>query len=380
MKLLLVNYEYPPVGGGAAVATRSLARALHSAGHKVVVLTAATSSEPPVRVEGGVTVHRVACLRRGVHDIGLFGAFTFLVTAAWRMPSILRGAAFDCALFYFVVPTGLLAPLWSLLARRPYVVALRGSDVPGYAEDPALVGLHAVLKPVTAGILRRASHVVANSDGLRDLARLAFVKQPVLVIANGVESANFSPESERRQQPAAVRALCVARLIHRKGIDLLLSALGDPRCRNVELDLVGSGPALDDLVAACRAAGLESRVNFLGHVDNGELPRIYRRADLFVLPSRSESCSMALLEAMASGLPVVATRIGGTPELVQDGLNGFLVPVDDVEALAHRMGQIADCADLRHRMGAASREVVNVRHSWNRVADGYMRLFAESAG
>ncbi len=380
MKLLLINYEYPPVGGGAAVATRSLATALHAAGHEVVVLTAATGSEPRVRVEGGVTVHRVACLRRGVHDIGLFGALTFLVTAAVRLPSIIRRAAFDCALFYFVVPTGLLAPLWSLLARKPYVVALRGSDVPGYAEDPGLVRLHTLLKPVTAGILRRASHVVANSDGLRDLARRAFSAQSVLVIANGVESADFRPDSGRQQQATAVRALCVARLIHRKGIDLLISALADPRCQNVELDLVGSGPALDALIAACRAAGIESRVNFLGHIDNGELPLVYQRADLFVLPSRSESCSMALLEAMASGLPVVATRIGGTPELVQDGLNGFLVPVDDVEALAHRIGQIAASADLRLRMGAASREVVNARHNWGRVADGYMRLFAESAG
>ena len=89
---------------------------------------------------------------------------------------------------------------------------------------------------------------------------------------------------------------------------------------------------------------------------------------------------MALLEAMASGLPVVATRIGGTPELVQDGLNGFLVPVDDVEALAHRIGQIAASADLRLRMGAASREVVNARHNWVRGADGCIRLVAESAG
>lgn len=380
MKLLLVNYEYPPVGGGAAVATRSLAAALRAAGHEVTVLTAMTGGEPPVSVEAGVTVHRVPCLRRGVHDMGLFGALTFLAAAAWRLPGIVRPAHFDCALFYFVVPTGLLAPLWNRLTGKPYVVALRGSDVPGYAEDPALVGLHALLKPLTAHILRRASHVVANSDGLRKLARQAFTTQPVLMIANGVESSIFSPDAARPRQPAAVRALCVARLIRRKGIDLLVAALTDERCQNVELDIVGTGPAFDELRTACRKAGIESRVDFLGHVDNTDLPRVYRRADIFVLPSRSESCSMALLEAMASGLPVVATRIGGTPELVQDGLNGYLVPIEDVDALAIGIGKIAACPNLRRRMGVASRELASSRHSWNRVADGYMRLFAEASG
>lgn len=380
MKLLLVNYEYPPVGGGAAIASRSLARALQVQGHEVTVLTARSGDEPAVRIEDGVTVHRVRCRRRGVHDMGLSGALVFLLMAALRLPRIVRATHFDCALFYFVVPTGLLAPLWSLLTRRPYVVALRGSDVPGYAADRVLTWLHGLLKPVTARILRRAAHVVANSDGLRALAQRAFGAQPILVIANGVEAATFSPAPVPDARRPALRALCVARLIRRKGVDLLIDALADPRCGEVVADVVGTGPEIEELRRACRERGVAARVEFLGHIDNAELPGVYRRADVFVLPSRSESCSMAMLEAMSCGLPVIATRIGGMPELVRHGTNGYLVPADDAGAIAEGLGALSASPALRHQMGAASREIVRAHHDWHRVADGYTRLFAEARG
>lgn len=380
MTLLLVNYEYPPVGGGAAVASRSLARALQAQGHSVAVLTASNGDEPAIRVEDGVTVHRVRCLRRNVHDMGLPGALIFVLMAALRLPRIVRGAQFDCALFYFVVPTGLLAPLWSWLTRRPYVVALRGSDVPGYTTDRLLSWLHNLLKPVTARLLRRAAHVVANSDGLRELAQRAFARQPVLVIANGVDAAAFRPAPPSVGTAPALRALCVARLIRRKGIDLLVEALADPRCREVVVDVVGTGPELEELRRAGRARGVAARVNFLGHIDNTDLAAVYARADVFVLPSRSESCSMALLEAMSCGLPVIATRIGGMPELVQHGVNGYLVPTDDSGAIAACLDSLSSSPDLRRDMGRASREIVCEHHGWQRVADGYTRLFAEARG
>jgi glycosyltransferase involved in cell wall biosynthesis len=89
---------------------------------------------------------------------------------------------------------------------------------------------------------------------------------------------------------------------------------------------------------------------------------------------------MAILEAMACGLPIIATRTGGMPELVHDGLNGFLVPVDDVRALACCLGQVARSAELRARMGRASRDAVDDHHHWGHVAEGYLRLFGEACG
>lgn len=376
MRLLFLNYEFPPACGGAGYASLALARELVVLGHRVDFLTAAAPGAPAEEERQGVRVRRVHAIRRSVHDAGLLGVLSFLCGAAARLPGIMRRESYDACHYYFSLPTGLLSRLPGQHRRMPYVVSLRGSDVPGY--DPRLAALHKVLLPVTRSIWRDAYRVVANSEGLRHLALMSAPQQRIDVILNGVEQAVL------RAQNGAVRAglriLAVSRLIERKGLATLVQALADLPGERVSLDIAGAGPCRESLEHLARERGIAARVRFHGFVEHDNLAQLYRAADVFVLPSRAESCSMALLEAMAAGLPIIATRVDGTPELIEHGSNGLLVAPDDPLALSTALRELADNPAQRERFGAANRALVAERYSWRLVAKRYEAIFSQAVG
>lgn len=377
MKVLFVNYEFPPVGGGAARASLATARELVAMGHRVDFLTIDTTDAHAPEEIDGVRVHAVRAYRRGQHEASMAGSVSFLLRAARLLPRLARDESYDVAHYYFGLPTGLLTFVPGLQRSRPYIVSLRGSDVPGY--DPKLTMYHRVLRPVTGRILGNAYRVVANSEALRGLALAAFPQERIDVIHNGVEllpAAGPLPVANGR----GLRLLTVSRLIMRKGLDDLIRALAKLGRADVSLDIAGDGPARSQLGQLARELGVAGQVRFLGFTDHADLTRLYRQADLFVLSSRSESCSMALLEAMAAGLPIIATSVGGTPELVRHDSTGLLVRPDNVDDLAGAIGALLGDPARRTRLGAAGLSKANRDHSWRSVARRYEAVLYEAIG
>jgi len=372
MRLLLLNYEFPPFGGGASAATFHMARELVARGHEVDVLTSGGAGLAAEETIDGMRVHRVRSLRRGAHDAGLLGALTYLLFATRRLRALTRSRRFDCAHFFFALPTGALAPLWARWTGRPYIVSLRGSDVPGYDSGRMLAVLHRMLHRPTRGILARASRVVANSASLRALAQRSFPEIRIDVITNGVCTRTFRPDDAGHAN-IPPRMLVVARLVNRKGLEDLIEAMAHPGLPSCELEIVGEGRLRARLEALARRLAVEDRVVFAGRLHGAALSRCYQRADCFVLPSLAESFSMALLEAMASGLPVVAARTGGIPELVEDGVNGRLVEPGDVQALASGLTWMLESPQRRHHIGRVNREKICADYSWSRIVDAYER-------
>jgi glycosyltransferase involved in cell wall biosynthesis len=370
MRLLLLNYEFPPLGGGASAATFFMARELVARGHQVEVLTSSAPGHPATDVIDGVRVHRVFSLRRGVQDAGLLGAATFVMSAIGKLRELARDGNFDCAHFYFALPTGMLAPLWMRWAKRPYVVGFRGSDVPGYDGGRLLAMLHRVLRPLTRRILAGASHVTANSKSLQQLAQQSFPWLRIQDIPNAVCTTTFRPSEEPRRG-GRPRLLTVSRLVRRKGLEDLISAMASPFLSGCRLTIVGEGRLQSELEMLTRSLGVADRVDFPGRRHGEDLSACYRDADCFVLASHAESCSMSLLEAMASGLPVVAARTGGIPEFVEDLVNGRLYQPGDVDDLAKAIGWMLESDERRERMGAANRLSVSLNHSWPKIASLY---------
>jgi glycosyltransferase involved in cell wall biosynthesis len=369
MRLLLLNYEFPPLGGGAAKATYYTARELAARGHEVDVLTSASREDGDVSIDG-VRIHRVFSLRRGPHDAGLVAAATYLVSAAWKLRALTRERQFDCAHFYFALPTAALAPLWVRWTRRAYVVALRGSDVPGYDGGRLLALLHRALRRATRNILERASCVTANSESLRALAHRSFPDLAIEVISNGICVSAFEPDAAA-QRVDPPRLLCVARLVRRKGLEDLLAVLTRPGLTDCRLTIVGDGRLRARLEARARGLGVADRVSFAGRLHGEALASCYRQAECFVLPSLAESCSMSLLEAMASGLPVVAARTGGIPEIVEDGRNGRLFTPGDPGELAAALSWMLESSERRRQIGVANREKMCTRYAWRHVVAEY---------
>ncbi len=167
------------------------------------------------------------------------------------------------------------------------------------------------------------------------------------------------------------------RLVELKGIDYLLRAAGALRQKfpNLRLEVAGSGPERQKLESVAAQAGLGEQVKFLGWID--DIPSLISRWDVFVMPSLEEGFPIAALDAMAAGLPVVASRVGGVPELIEDGSTGWLVPPRDIEALTSRLRLLLADPELRAGMGEAGLARVRDHFSTAQMTESFAQLYGE---
>jgi len=376
-RVLLLNYEFPPIGGGAGHASFQLAKTLVAQGGSVDVITSSPTNQTTSDVADGVRIFRVPSRRRGVHECGWLGAWSYVLSARPLFRRLLREQSYDVIHYFFGLPTGVLSLCAAEAGRIPSVVSLRGSDVPGYdAVNAPLQAVHQILRPVTRRIWSRADAVVANSRALSVLAQPILAGRPIQVVTNAIEADAFSPAaSNGRKASAELRLLTVARLTQRKGLQDLFRAMTELRQEPLRLTVQGTGSHQEALKELARTLGISDQVQFAGFCVREQLPSVYRQADVFVMPSLSESCSMAVLEAMACGLPIIACWVGGMAEYVEDGVNGLLVPPGDSQALAQAIRSLLHNASLRAEMGRQSAAKARKDYSWERVTGEYLAIY-----
>ena len=375
MRVLLLNYEFPPVGGGAGHATANIASGLARLGVEAEVLTSRIDGEQDGDEVAGVPVHRVSSWRVGVHDCGLRGAYTYLAGAALKLKQLHARRRYDLEHYFFSLPTGLLTLVPGVRPPTPYIVSLRGSDVPGYDPFNAKVErLHKLMKPLNRRIWEQADRVVALSGALADTAKATAPELDIDVIPNGIDVRRFSPP-EGRPPERRIRLVTVARLLERKGIQTILEACAKPTLLPVELSIIGTGPFEPELRQMVDEMGLGDRVRFLGFVPNEELPRHYRRSDIFVLPSETESFGLVFAEAMSCGLPIAASNVGGIPETVRDGVDGLLCPPGQPLALRENIQRLISSVDTREEISHSQRERVLENYTWDQIAARYADLY-----
>ena len=380
MRILVLNYEFPPLGGGAGNATACLAREWAARGHAVEVVTGGFRGLPRVEERDGYVVRRIRSPRARQGQCSVGEMLSFMVLSC--LPAVGRGLGFrpDVVVPFFGIPSGPAALLWQMLGGTPYVVSLRGGDVPGF-DEKHMGWMHRMTGPVTSLLWRNAAAVVANSAGLRATAERFAPDLPILEIRNGVDTVRFAPRAEGASDgggkfavgEGGVQLLFVGRLARQKGVDVLLEALGRIRGLGWRLTIAGDGPERAALAEQVARLGIAERVDFRGWVQREELPDLYRGANVFVFPSHDEGMPNVVLEAMASGLPIVATRVPGNDELV--GENGVLVPPGDAEAFASALERVLSDTAVRRAMAAKSREVAVERYAWSAPARAYEELF-----
>ena len=379
MRVLIANYEFPPVGGGASKVSYELAKNLVKKGHDVVVLTSRFGDLPRLEKRDGIVIHRVWSWRKGIHDSGLRGAVTYLLSALPVLRRILKTEPFDVVHYFFGLPTGMLSIYSHGIAGTPYIVSLRGSDVPLYDRDSSkLMLLHKVMRPLSHHIWRRASSVSSVSNGLRQLAKKSFPDVSVRVIHNGVDVVDARTLSRRTQESSRFRLVCVSRLIPRKGISDLLQALAGITELDYELTVAGAGPSESALKRLAAELGISERMRFVGYKSAAELTHYYVYADAFVLPTRSDAFANVILEAMAAGLPVIATDVGGVAEAVIDGETGILVEPRQQDQLAAAIRILANDRTAAVRYGRAGRERVLKYFAWSKIAERYVEAYSEA--
>ncbi len=249
--------------------------------------------------------------------------------------------------------SGLIGYLVSLWFRRPVVLTVRGSD---FHLSKSRLGAG-----VNRFICRRMASVLAVSEDLaQQLGTIGLGPRQLHVVTNGVDE-RFHPADRTASRAACglpqqgLIALYVGLLVPVKGLDHLLDGLIQLADLPIICVLVGDGPLREDLEGRVRDEGLQERVLFVGRRSAREIPQWMSAADIFILPSLSEGRPNVVLEAQACALPVVATAVGGTPEMVEEGVNGLLVPAGDGRVLANALRRLSTDSDLRLRLGSAAR-------------------------
>lgn len=206
------------------------------------------------------------------------------------------------------------------------------------------------------------------------------LREKALVIPNGI--ALDDPPVPKPWEHSRPYVLAIGRHVMQKGFDVLLRALAELRASGdpgFDLLLAGDGPENTRLRALAAEQRLDGCVHFVGQVDRARALALFAGCLFFVLPSRHEAFGLVNLEAMAAGKAVVATRVGGVPEVVADGESGCLVPPEDVSALAGALARVANDADLRARLGAAGRRRVEL-FAWPTVVKSYLAVYERVVG
>jgi glycosyltransferase involved in cell wall biosynthesis len=387
LRVLLVGHAVLPYGpdvGGAGLAGYYLALNLAELGHQVHFVTDAgdLSSLPE-----GVVVHDVSTwYKRAISRT--YGSFSMWLVqhlvgnllAARMARRVLRNENYD---FDVVHGHSSLATLLLCFGQRRVPVVYVEHD-PGPWEgqyQPAAESLirKCVFRALDVEVFRRADHTIFVGEAGESEAktRWAVPQDKVSTIPNGVDTELFTPlggsdSVDPWPQIAAGYCLYVGTLRQRKGVDLLLRALADV---DMPCVVAGDGPSRAELQRTAEELGLSERVLFLGSVPHAELPGLYRKAAMFVFPSSADTTPLALLEAMASGIPPVASSIYGIPKVIQDRHNGLLMPPGDLGALRAAMGRLATDGALREQLGRNARATVLEKFTWRARAREVVRVY-----
>lgn len=260
--------------------------------------------------------------------------------------------------------------LLARLARRPYLLHVHGSEFAQFYQDCGPLG-----QRVVRLVLARSALVLALSEAWRTTLGQICPRARIEVLRNAVPLP--PPDDLRRAASGRPTLLFLGEVARHKGVFELARAFAPLTGEFPELTLVygGTGGAIEELRRLVTQLALEGRVEFTGWVESQRKRAAYSAATIFVLPSHAEGMPMALLEAMSWGLPVIATAVGGVPEMITHEANGILVSPGDIEALAAAIARLMGDAPLRERLGGAARETIATRFSLNAAVERLLGIY-----
>lgn len=350
--ILMVNYEYPPLGGGGGVFNKHLAEVL-ARRYNVTIITSRFGKQPPLEVVNGVRLLRVPIpLRSDPNAASLASMLIFFPSSLWAGIKLLGREHFDIMHSMFAVPS---APSGVLLAKmygKPHLLSILGGDI--YDPSKKLSPHRTPLLGHTTGAVMRNSHaVVSLSKDIQQRAHKHYrVPGEIDIIHLGIPKPQHTPlhRADFGFADDDILLVTVGRLVRRKSVHELIRAVRHLGNQQLKLVVIGDGPQKRRLQQDAANLGLHRRVHFLGNIDDDAKFGVMALSDIFVSASRHEGFGLVFLEAMAVGLPVVSYNKGGQRDFLQDDLTGALVSSGNSQRLFKKIRQMVDNRQRRQHI------------------------------
>ncbi len=334
------------------MATEKMAHYLTRAGIGVHVVTGRMAEEPVMEERDGIKIHRIEAPN------GMFGPFRYYYSLQRVLKEIDPDIIHAQGLYLEAVMAVRCARKW----KKKVVVSPRGSDI--LRASPAV-------KWIIGGlVLKHADLVLVQNEYMRKESEKLAGGLNTAVLPNGVDS--IPPIMEKKGF-----ILFVGRLHRVKGVDVLIEAMGKVvESEAVELRVVGTGDEEEKLKRMVADKEIEDRVSFLGKKTGMELQGLMGQAEILILPSRSEAFPMTIVESLAAGTPVIASNVGGIPEVIRNGKEGILVEPRDPDGLADAIIELMQNPGKRKKMAENARKRAE-NYLWENIVAGLVQYYEE---
>lgn len=381
LSILVINYEYPPLGGGGGLVTRDILEHIVALGHQVTIITSGYADLKRQENLNGVEVIRVPVLLRREEAVASLPSMLSYVPACIAKALFgLRNRKFDVINTHFAIPSGPAGHFLAKTLRIPNVLSIHGGDIfdPSKSLSPHKTPL---LSSVVRAMLNKADRVVAQSEDTRQNAYHYYgIKRPVDIIPLGIKKPCFKkmPREHFHLSPSELVFCTIGRLVSRKNLDDALAVLAQLKEKyTFKFLIIGDGPERQHLDQKVYDLGLTDHVLFMGSVTDEEKFQLLSVADIYLSTALHEGFGLVYLEAMECALPVICFNRGGQTDFLVDGKTGYLVTLGDKETFKQRMMSLLDSPEKRVEMGAYNKELVK-NYYIDICAEKYLSLFAET--
>jgi glycosyltransferase involved in cell wall biosynthesis len=378
--ILILNYEYPPLGGGAGVCTRYEAEGLASLGHNVTVLTTWFPGEKVDEKNGSLRIIRLKSRRKHTFKSNPIEMLSWVRCSKDYLSKNVNKEGFDICLANFAIPGGIVGKWLKKKHGVPYVIISHGQDIPFFFPKQMLK-YHLLTYYWIKNIVMHSEKLVLLTRDMKKNADKFLGKKGTLknvIIPNGCYTDYFQPDATKKLE--AFRILFVGRLVAQKDPITFLRALNIIRDQGVVFDvhINGDGPMRKEMEAFVSKNKLSSLVTFNGWVSKEEMLHAYQSAQLQVISSADEAMSIAALESLSCGLYVISTPVSGNNELIRPGINGDFMNFGDPKSLA---AKIIEYYNNRFKLGIPLDDQLledfRSKYDWKNVVRSYQELIED---
>ena len=372
----MLNNEFPPLGGGTGTVNLEIFKQFkHKKDFSIDLITSGNSFDAKItQFSDNIRIIKVTVNSKNIHHASNFELIKYTLKATLKAIKLHRKEKYDLSFAWSTVPAGFVSFVLKILFGLQYIVRVGGPDIPGFEERYKTI--YKIISPIIKLIWKKSKLLITKCETEYEMIKEINKNLKIETIYNGIDIDKYYHRNKENNLPLNI--ICSARLIKRKGQDILIKAVAKLKEENIiyNVNLIGNGDEATEYQNLTEKLNIENQILFSGYIEREKMLQEYQKADIFVLPSYNEGMSNALLEAMACGLPVVVTDVGGTKELVEDGGNGYVFNTGDEKKLHEILKNIYNNKDRLKELGENSR-IKAKNLSWNKIVNTYIKLLIE---